>query len=491
MFSLARRLCSVGGRFGPPSSVYSCSLFKRPLSTEQHQGPKKRPKKCKEGSGEQHLSADEYVKFRKDQLRKANKTLYPQKFDVRHKVKNVLKDYEHLEKGETAEAAVSVAGRIHGIRAASKKLHFIDLRSEVDAGIQIKANLKNYGGGDPDAFADDVHVLRRGDVVGIDGVPCRTEAGELSVAASKVTLLAPCLRVMPNQHVGFEIRDKRFRRRHVDFLANPERRDIFRTRAAVIRELRRFLEERDFLEVETPVLGSGYGGAAARPFRTFHNDLDIEMFLRIAPELYLKQLVVGGFDRVFEIGRQFRNEGLDATHNPEFTTCEFYEAYADYHDLMGTTEEMLRKIVGAVRDGGLQVPYLMKQRGSEEREEVLIDFEKPFERLDYLSAIESAAGRQLPSAQDVDEDGEEGRKYLKSIHVSANLSVLPDLLGRRKPNGVRKKAKFSALIKRVYIVFFHQNLVKMRLRFTSYIRRKKENICQNYLILQPRKDRTK
>ena len=137
-------------------------------------------------------------------------------------------------------------------------------------------------------------------------------------------MLSPCLRMMPNPNTNLENTDKRFRQRHVDLLDKPERRDIFKTRAAIIRELRSFLEERDFLEVETPILGTGYGGASARPFKTHHNDLKADMFLRIAPELHLKQLMVGGFDRIFEVGRQFRNEGIDTTHNPEFTTCELY-----------------------------------------------------------------------------------------------------------------------------------------------------------------------
>ena len=180
------------------------------------------------------------------------------------------------------------------------------------------------------------------DVVGVEGVPCRTNAGEPSIDASSIMMLSPCLRMMPNPKTTLENVDKRFRRRHVDFLANPEQREILKTRAAILRELRRFLEAQDFLEVETPILGTGYGGASARPFRTHHNDLKADMFLRIAPELHLKQLVVGGFDRVFELGRQFRNEGIDATHNPEFTTCEFYIAFADRRDLMDMTEQMFR-----------------------------------------------------------------------------------------------------------------------------------------------------
>lgn len=184
---------------------------------------------------------------------------------------------------------------------------------------------------------NDVDVLRRGDIIGINGFPCRTPAGEFSICARSITMLAPCLRKPVNPHVALGNVDKRYRNRHLDFLANPEKKDIFRIRALIIREIRNFFEEMRFLEVETPIVDYKFGGALARPFKTFHNDLGQDVYLRIAPEIPLKQLLISGFDRVYEIGKQFRNEGVDSTHNPEFSTCEFYMAYGDYYDAMSVT----------------------------------------------------------------------------------------------------------------------------------------------------------
>ena len=164
----------------------------------------------------------------------------------------------------------------------------------------------------------------------MSGRPARTKSGELSVAATSVTMLAPCLRTLPA--TNFDISHKRYTRRYLDFMTNHQSRNVIVTRAKVIKYLREFLENRSFLEVETPILGDRVGGATARPFVTWHNEMGKELSMRIAPELYLKMLVIGGFERVFEIGKLFRNEGVDHTHNPEFTSCEFYQAYADYHD---------------------------------------------------------------------------------------------------------------------------------------------------------------
>ena len=356
-------------------------------------------------------NSQEHVEWRKHQLKSANLLLYPHKFHAQDRISDVIRDYHDcLSKGERAAVdPVGVAGRIHGLRQASKNLHFIDLKSG-DGDIQVRANAKHYSS--QADFSGDIHALRRGDVVGVEGVPCRTLAGELSIDASRVTMLSPCLRMMPNPKTTLENTDKRFRRRHVDLLANPERREIFMIRAAIIRELRKFLEERDFLEVETPILGTGYGGASARPFKTRHNDHKAEMFLRIAPELHLKQLVVGGFDRVFEIGRQFRNEGIDTTHNPEFTTCEFYMAYGDWGDLMDMTELMFSTIATNVV-GSTKFSYPMLD--GNKRREVLFDFEGPFKRIEYLSAIQAAVRKQLPTPEEIYADPPEARDYIRSL----------------------------------------------------------------------------
>jgi lysyl-tRNA synthetase class 2 len=209
-----------------------------------------------------------------------------------------------------------------------------------------------------------------GDIVAARGVLFKTNKGELSVKVSHIELLVKALRPLPEKFHGLTDKELSYRQRYVDLIMNNDSRAVFKTRSQIIGFIRNFLIEKEFLEVETPMMQAIPGGAVARPFVTHHNALDMQLFLRIAPELYLKRLVVGGFERVFEINRNFRNEGLSTRHNPEFTMLEFYQAYADYHDLMDTTEEMFRGIANAVTDKGV-VSY----QGQE------IDFNQPFQRL--------------------------------------------------------------------------------------------------------------
>ncbi|MDX1497879.1 MAG: lysine--tRNA ligase, partial [Salinisphaeraceae bacterium] len=252
--------------------------------------------------------------------------------------------------GEALEAnpvKVAIAGRMMAKRVMGKAsfCQLQDMSGRMQGFVQR------------DAVGEEVYKAFKGwdigDIIAIEGSMFRTKTGELSVRAESIRLLTKSLRPLPEKWHGLTDTETRYRQRYVDLIMNPEARDVFRVRNQVIRHIRNFLDERGFIEVETPMLQSLAGGAAAKPFTTHHNALDMDMYLRIAPELYLKRLVVGGFEKVYEINRNFRNEGLSTRHNPEFTMLEFYQAYADYHDLLDLTEDMLRSLVQAVTGSGV------------------------------------------------------------------------------------------------------------------------------------------
>merc|ERR1712232_1420668 len=218
--------------------------------------------------------------------------------------------------------------------------------------------------------------------------------GELSVFPSEVKCLSPCLHMLPRAHYGLTDQNTRYRQRYLDMITNSETRRTFQIRSKIVSYVRRYLDSRGFLEVETPMMNQVCGGAAAKPFVTHHNDLGTDMFMRIAPELYLKQLVVGGFDRVYEIGRNFRNEGIDLTHNPEFTSMEFYMAYADYQDLMNIAEELVSGIVYAIH-GSYKIKYQPLKK-----DEVELDFTPPWPRYPLCETVEERGGLKIPRTFD-------------------------------------------------------------------------------------------
>jgi lysyl-tRNA synthetase class 2 len=333
--------------------------YNKKLQTEK----KKRNKKAnqpKTNISEKNLSPNQYFEIRQQMVancEKNNINVYPHKFVVTSSVPQYLITYANLETQEQLnQLNVSVAGRVMNIRRAGGKLRFYDIQGD-GSSMQVVANAADFKPSSASASASTTkkpssvvnafklqHVnIRRGDIIGVQGFPGKTRAGELSIFARNTLLLAPCLRMMPSIKHGHALTDKetRYRQRYLDLILRAKTREIFYTRSKIINYIRRFLDARGFLEVETPQLNQMAGGAAAKPFKTWHNDLGVPMYLRIAPELYLKELIIGGLDRVYEIGRQFRNEGIDMTHNPEFTTCEFYAAYWDYQDLMKVTEEMI------------------------------------------------------------------------------------------------------------------------------------------------------
>ena len=292
------------------------------------------------------------------------------KYDVTHESKNVLDNFDALE-GQT----VSMAGRMIG-RHIMGKASFGRI---LDGAGKIQIYVKRDDVGEEPYAAFKKYDL--GDLIGVTGKPFKTKTGEISIHVESLTLLAKCLKPLPEKFHGLTDTDLRYRQRYLDMIVNPEVRDTFVKRSQIISALRAFLESRGFMEVEAPVLHTQAGGAAARPFVTHHNTLDIDMYLRIALELHLKRLIVGGFPRVYEIGRVFRNEGMDTKHNPEFTMLELYQAYTDFHGMMDITEDMFRYVARAV-NGTAIVQY----------GDVTIDLEKPFARMSMVEAVKQYSG---------------------------------------------------------------------------------------------------
>ena len=292
------------------------------------------------------------------------------KFDVTHHTQDIKDNFDAMEGTE-----VSVAGRLMSKRGMGK-VSFCDLQDKTGR-IQIYARKDEMDEDNYNRFKKyDI-----GDIVGVKGEVFRTQRGEMSVRAREITLLSKSLRPLPEKFHGLTNTDLRYRQRYVDLIMNPDVKRTFVLRSKIIAAIRSYLNAQDFLEVETPMLVSNAGGAAARPFETHFNALDEDFKLRISLELYLKRLIVGGFDRVYEIGRVFRNEGLDTRHNPEFTLMELYQAYTDYHGMMDLTENLYRHIAKEVL-GTTQIVY----NGIE------MDLEKPFERITMLDAVKKYSG---------------------------------------------------------------------------------------------------
>jgi lysyl-tRNA synthetase class 2 len=259
---------------------------------------------------------------------------YPPRFQVKERITGVVRDFSGLEPGERTDHRTRVAGRITALRRMGRAT-FIDLW-EGEARIQGYANQEGL-----DDRYETLELLDVGDFLGVRGTVFKTKRGELSIDLEEFQLLAKALRPPPEKWHGLKDIELRYRRRYLDLLSNQEARKLFATRTRIVSAVRRFLDGQGFLEVETPVLQPLYGGAAARPFETYHHALDQPMYLRISDELYLKRLVIGGYPRVYEIGKDFRNEGLSTEHNPEFTQMECYQAFADYHHMMELAEQLI------------------------------------------------------------------------------------------------------------------------------------------------------
>lgn len=293
-----------------------------------------------------------------------------EKFDFSHYSADIVKNFEELEEKE-----VSVAGRIMSKRGHGKVM-FVDLQ---DSKGKIQLFVKKDALGDEeyaDFKANDI-----GDIIGVSGEVFKTKTEEISIRVKEATLLSKSLQILPEKFHGLKDPDLRYRQRYVDLIVNPEVKETFILRSNIIKAVREFLDNRGFIEVDTPILSTIAGGANARPFITHHNTLDIDMYLRIANELYLKRLIVGGFDKVYEMGKMFRNEGMDYKHNPEFTNIELYQAYVDYEEMMRITEELVAYVAEKTL-GSAKINY----QGTE------IDLTPPWRRLDMEDAIKEYAG---------------------------------------------------------------------------------------------------
>lgn len=389
----------------------------------------------------QHLSEQEIV--RRESLQKIREMgidPYPAAmFDVTAHAADIKAQYEEeiLEDGTKNRKNfqdIAIAGRIMAQREAGKAMFMNIQDSTGQIQLYMRGEEVNMAAGRDDFFASLVKkLLDLGDFVGVKGFAFKTKTGEISVHVKEFTLLSKSLRPLPvvkkdaDGHVfdAFTDPEMRYRQRYVDLTVNPQYKDIFVKRAKIISTMRRIFDDKGWLEVETPILQPIHGGAAARPFATHHNTLDMPLYLRIANELYLKRLIVAGFDGVYEFGKMFRNEGMDRTHNPEFTALEFYIAYKDYNWMMATTEELLEKVAVAV-NGDTKVTI----------GENVVDFKGPYERLSIFEAIEKYTG--VSNISDMDEAALRGLCHQFHIEVDESMGkgkLIDELFGAKaEPN---------------------------------------------------------
>jgi len=332
---------------------------------------------------------------------KVNNKAYPNTFRKKDYANNISEKYRDLEKEDIAEKniPVSIAGRLLTIRNMGNS-SFANLHDE-SGNIQIYLQKKQVG--------EDSYLLFNnldlGDIVGIEGVLFKTKTGELTVNTSSIMLLSKSLRPLPEKFHGIADIEIKYRQRYLDLMINPETKSLFKTRSKIVSEIRNFFIEDDYLEVETPMMHMIPGGAAAKPFITHHNSLDLDLYLRIAPELFLKRCIIGGYEKVFEINRSFRNEGLSVKHNPEFTMIEFYCAYQDYIYLMSLIENLFSKIISSLNFSS-----------NFEYQGLQIDFKTPFTKIKFYDSIEKYA-------KGIDSSKLNDKKYIEDYCSENNIKI--------------------------------------------------------------------
>ncbi len=335
-----------------------------------------------------------------ERLKQMGINLYPTGFKPDLPIAEIRKRYEEKDEKELEkeEAYYSICGRIMAIRSFGKAT-FIDIK---DGSGKIQGYIRK------DIVGDEKYSLFKlidiGDIIGVKGKIFKTKTGELTVMIEDYKLLCKSIRPLPEKWHGLTDIETRYRQRYLDLIVNDHVKEVFILRSKIIQTIREFLTERGFLEVETPMMQPIPGGAAARPFKTYHNALDMELYLRIAPELYLKRLVIGGMEKVFELNRNFRNEGVSSQHNPEFTMLEFYMAYATYEDLMELTEELFEHILNKLFDGRKKLEYQGKK----------INFERPWKRIDFFEILKEIAG----VSEAVLKDREKAEEFAKAHKIN-------------------------------------------------------------------------
>ena len=383
------------------------------------------------------MQLDENSKYHDQRIKELSilTNLYPHKFDMTKSLKEYKLKYEHLKNNEILSDTIeNLTGRIQLIRSSGSKLYFAIIESD-EITLQVLGNFKYND--NSESFNLEKKLLKRGDIIGVIGYPTRSNKGELSILVKNITILAPCLRILPKVNdfeKGLSDINLRFSQRYLDFILHPENRKIFKIRAQAIKYIRQYLDDRDFIEIETPIISVKIGGANARPFETHYHDLNKDMYLRIAPELYLKQLIIGGFNKIYELGKQFRNENLDSIHNPEFQTVEIYQAFADYTDMMVMTEnifsELIYKIFGTHKIIYNHVDY--EKQTNQLRE---LDFSLPFQKLDLIEDLQKYGKFEFPDEILSDFNSEKSKQFLQQICVDRNINcsepqTIPRLLDK-------------------------------------------------------------